>query len=139
MVNDYKIALERLQRKRATTRDITLYFEDEETNEAIIEEVAIYNKLYEHENQEEELGIELLTLIKALENGVYYKQDDEVKFWTVLSLTSCHGKLELYFNDKFYYFKDYGKTWALTKVVLEYFKSFVYNLKCEVFINEKTR
>ena len=124
MVNDYKIALERLQRKRATTRDITLYFEDEETNEAIIEEVAIYNKLYEHENQEEELGVDWTTLFEVNKKGAYFKKTMKHYLATVDLKHKCirltnHHVAEDDFDCEYVMFKDYGKTWALTKEELE--------------------
>lgn len=79
-------------------------------------------KLGQLEDVEEELGIDLTTLFKALKNGIKAKwENDEIVELTIL------GGCQLCFNEKcfdlidyngkewFYYFKDYGKTWALDK------------------------
>lgn len=84
-------------------------------------------KLYKLEDIEEELGIDLITLFKALKDGVYiYEPYDYTGIWIDPSVV----KVEVMtFNDKYIYFnsqnipsaeiKDYGKTWALTKEELE--------------------
>ena len=84
-----------------------------------------YEKLGQLEDIEEELGIDLLTLFKALKNGVYY-------FTRGMQLTKDYvGLIDDYISigprDKLSYslmtgfekqtlsVKDYGITWALTK------------------------
>lgn len=80
------------------------------------------NKLGQLEDIEEELGIDLITLFKALKNGIKAKwEQNEIVEITIL------GGCQLWLNKKCfqlvdyngkewsYYFKDYGKTWALTK------------------------
>ena len=80
------------------------------------------DKLGQLEDIEDELGIDLTTLIKAMKDGIFHNQlvgiSDEA--WR------CQVDLK---NKRFYYhiedmggswyiycyFKDYGKTWALTK------------------------
>lgn len=75
------------------------------------------DKLEQYKNIEEEIGIDLITLFKALKNGIYaehrYVQQCYICFidgeWTIANLK----------NDEWWLLKDYGKTWALTKEELE--------------------
>lgn len=75
---------------------------------------------------EEELGIDLITLFKALKNGIYWKDDNGKIYYFDLK-----GSV-LDFNEKMivdnpiddiygetFLLKDYGTTWALTKEGLE--------------------
>ena len=92
----------------------------------------IYCKLQELEDIEEELGIDLLTLFKALKNGIYLKFGSEKNigvYYEHRAILPRHFdkdykgyfidlQLELSINFNFY-FKDYRKTWALTKEELE--------------------
>lgn len=83
-------------------------------------------KLGQLEDIEDELGIDLITLFKALKQGFYYK-DKERKCRSCF--VSAHfGSIELknagirystISNNKYFYFKDYGKTWSLIKEELE--------------------
>lgn len=97
---------------------------DQECNIKV--DIAIWNKLGEIEDVEDELGIDLRILIKAIRIGIKAKwENNEIVSLTVL------GCFQLLFNQKcfqlidyngkkwFYYFKDYGKTWALTEEELE--------------------
>lgn len=80
----------------------------------------IRNKLGQLEDIEDELGIDLITLFKALKNGIYIKNQSQTKY--PLALLRTH-----YSNNttRYYVFDDgkeieiklnkYGKTWALTK------------------------
>lgn len=83
-------------------------------------------KLFVLEGIEEELGIDLVTLFKALHNGVYILTRDDgielryvrsVDLWSVFVISKENPLFSHY--DTLYYFKDYGKTWALTKEELE--------------------
>lgn len=76
----------------------------------------IHTKLGQLEDIEEELGIDLVTLFKALKNGIVLAKSlievdvdlNDIRF----------GELSYSLNseDTYYiYLKDYGKTWALTK------------------------
>lgn len=81
----------------------------------------IYCKLQYLENIEEEIGIDLITLFKALKNGIYINDggivdeigniyESEIKsieHWPLWSFTTDDGGE--------YAFKDRGKTWALDK------------------------
>lgn len=96
----------------------------------------ILNKLGQLEDIEEELGIELTILFKALKNGFYgtmygaLKEDANANNWEPMfyelkniDIKKYKGKLvfiyylgDLSYSDFLVYkFEDYGKTWALTK------------------------
>ncbi|MBO7716018.1 MAG: hypothetical protein J6S85_20810 [Methanobrevibacter sp.] len=84
-------------------------------------EYYIWQKLGQLEDIEDELGIDLITLFKALKNGVYVKMCDYISFEKVgidentqlrtFSFSQIDGIQLNYFLD----FEDYGKIWALTK------------------------
>ena len=81
----------------------------------------IYCKLQYLEDIEEEIGIDFITLFKALKNGIYINDGgfvDEIgsiyeaeikciEHWPVWGFTTDDGGE--------YAFKDRGKTWALDK------------------------
>ena len=81
--------------------------------------------LKEYHDIEEELGIDLITLFKALKNGVWFKprKSKTISFYGVVRFWK--GSLEI--REKLYnkyvggsskriiQFQYYGKTWALTK------------------------
>ena len=74
------------------------------------------DKLGQLEDIEEELGIDLITLFKALKNGCYVKPWTEIKY--SYEIRTGSDNIHLYLldeNDNDYSLKDYGKTWALTK------------------------
>ena len=93
---------------------------------------ACVEKLGKLEDIEEELGIDFITLFKALKNGIYLKFGSEKitgVYYEHRAILPRHFdkdykgyfidlQLELSINFNFY-FKDYGKTWALTKEELE--------------------
>lgn len=79
------------------------------------------HKLGQLEDLEQELGIDLITLFKALTSGVWFKEWKEpIKHNCGLRLLksgkSCWG-----LDNKNYYFplEEYGKTWSLDKQTLE--------------------
>ena len=76
---------------------------------------AAENKLGQLEDIEEELGIDLITLFKAMKNGFYDKH------FHYGSAVINNGYICYYFDESGirYKLKDYGKTWALTKEELE--------------------
>ena len=81
----------------------------------------IYNKCREIEDIEEELGIDLITLFKALK-GIYIKPNNIYVGSPYLCFAENENReLEFQFKvvDTWYKVKDYGKTWALTKEELE--------------------
>jgi len=75
----------------------------------------IYNKLARLEDIEEELGIELIILFKALKNGVYYRNTQrEINYADKVRLSFAYKTLVVD-RHTCKYLTDYGKTWALTK------------------------
>lgn len=87
------------------------------------------DKLGQLEDIEEELGIDLITLFKALKNGVcYFTNGTQLAKDYVWMVDNCialgnRWKLSYSFITAFerqtLSFKDYGKTWALTREELE--------------------
>ena len=72
-------------------------------------------KLGHLEDIEEELGIDLILLFKAINSPIYTKSGTQ--YYVGFDLIEQDSKGDWYFStvDGNYYFKDYGKTWALTK------------------------
>lgn len=91
----------------------------------------VIDKLGQLEDIEEELGIELSVLFKAIKNGVWVWNDkkhteyfkDKVygftNYKTKDGLTEYKTKTFRLIGVDYYEMKDYGKTWALTKEELE--------------------
>ena len=93
---------------------------------------ACVEKLGKLEDLEEEIGIDFITLFKALKNGIYLKFGSEKitgVYYEHRAILPRHFdkdykgyfidlQLELSINFNFY-IKDYGKTWALTREELE--------------------
>ena len=76
------------------------------------------NKLGKLEDIEEELGIDLITLIKAISNGVWVKTKNNISKHLTVALKKRHHTKEYWLFYRPYshiYLKDYGKTWSLTK------------------------
>lgn len=88
---------------------------------------AYYNcvdRLGELEDIEEKLGIDLVTLFKALTSDVYLYHNDKLTKCEQAPLLLCFDGnycLEYHFNNDIeqVYLKDYGKTWALSKEELK--------------------
>lgn len=81
------------------------------------------DRLSQLEDIEEELGIDLITLFKAL-NGAWFINDKKAIYVGSPYLCYCGNykkELEMQFRavDVWYLVKDYGKTWALTREELE--------------------
>ena len=92
------------------------------------------NKLGKLEDIEEELGIDLITLFKALKDGIWTNQEQwygdekqgKIRFFQV-RLLLAENAIGCIYNSMWkgeevirtLYLKDYGKTWALTKEELE--------------------
>ena len=91
-------------------------------------------RLEKYKSIEEELGIDLITLFKALRNGIWTNQEQcygnekqgKIRFFQVRLLLE-ENAVGCIHNSMWkgkevirtLYFKDYGKTWALTKEELE--------------------
>lgn len=75
------------------------------------------DKLGQLEDIEEELGIGLTIIFKALKNGVYVRYtNDEIEHRIVAGIEEENITLCIKENKECYmYFDEYGKTWALTK------------------------
>ena len=103
-------------------------------------DTAIYEKLKSLEDIEEELGIDLITLFKALKDGFYIKYKGKIvhifpdkhitiNFWYKTInvfippkfFIDCEKRRDYLSEaiDEEYWFKDYGKTFALTREELE--------------------
>ena len=80
--------------------------------------VKDFQDLQEYRKIEDELGINLITLFKALKDGIFIKGDESVidirDDRLYLSYIPEKWFIEHYDLGTFS-FKDYGKTWALTK------------------------
>ena len=88
----------------------------------------VYNKLGRLEDLEEELGIDLITLFKALKEGIYYKTIKSGIYHipdTCLELNYNFGEFNIWVNGHkmldglLINLKKYGKTWALTREEFE--------------------
>ena len=88
------------------------------------------DRLEEYIKIEEELGIDFITLFKALKNG-FYHIDKNKHIYTTKHTKGNGGSMNFYtcleciiaedtFGDQYIFsLKDYGKVWALTKEELE--------------------
>ena len=96
-----------------------------------LQDHKMFAKLDQLEDVEEELGVDLVTLFKALKNGFYYKKQGIIvhtsnrESYIFLRAKSCLPTqmcIEVHFGDletMWFYFEDYGKTWAFTLEELE--------------------
>ena len=85
----------------------------------------VLQKLGQLEDIEDELGIDLITLFKAISNGIYVKTKNGIsKHYTIHFMRWQQTKKYcLYYRPYSHiWFKDYGKTWTLTKEELEHEK-----------------
>lgn len=79
----------------------------------------IINKLGQLEDIEEELGIDLITLFKALKDGLYYRDED---YGIIKNRCTVGIDTQFIFEEEtnlILKIKDYGKTWSLAKKELE--------------------
>lgn len=76
----------------------------------------ILETIKEYKIIEKELGIDLITLFKALKDGIYVNGEkvDVLLFYDMDFFNKTSFQLHAS-NGINYYIKDYGKTWALTK------------------------
>ncbi len=73
----------------------------------------VYDKLGKLENIEEEIGIDLITLFKALKNGIYKKGRNNLKGLILYSKMPMFSFYHKTIDAEL--IEDYGKTWALSK------------------------
>lgn len=74
----------------------------------------------QYEDIEEKLGIDLITLFKAIKDNIYYNDCGKIIKVPVLGVSPMRENkfaLECYYDLKNFRvdIRDYGKTWALTK------------------------
>lgn len=86
----------------------------------------ITRKLGQIEDIEDELGVELLTLARASKEGIYvdegkycHTNDLVIRYVEGEKLSFRSESIDFFLAVQIYYYKDYGKTWALTKEELE--------------------
>ena len=88
-----------------------------------IDNEEIFNKLGKLEDIEQELGIPLEVLFKALKDGIYWdykhREPEDVSFRLcykeLIVRYSCFGETDYEYLE----LKDYGKTWSLNEEELE--------------------
>ena len=73
----------------------------------------------EYKRLEQELGIDLITLFKALKHGIWIYDDGNPFFTSIIKLSMHLGAIYCFTSDIYVLLRDYGKTWALTKEELE--------------------
>lgn len=125
----YKIAhkkLEELRREMKRT-DISASMNEAFEEYSLLKEkepwMFIYEKLHDIEDIEEELGVDLATLFKALkQQNVWTKYENEIDLCDTCEYMLLDDFIYFYWNSGkhlVFELKDYGKTWALTKEELE--------------------
>ena len=89
---------------------------------------AIYCKLQDLEDIEEEIGIDLTVLFSALKSGVWYYNNGQLlhdyvwlinDYLTVGTPDKLSFSFKTFLLEKILLFETYGKTWAVTKEELE--------------------
>ena len=113
--------MNRLTKDLHTPHDDTTYAEV--VKDAIDRENIVLTKLKHYEDIEEELGIDLITLFKALKDGFYFKYKDKIlssNEYSVQIRTNIRGNWVFVFDgDNLTLFtikiKDYGNTWWLSE------------------------
>lgn len=111
----------RLTEKNGFCYVVNIKPEDNSTKKEITLIGESINKIGQLEDIEEELGIDLIILLKAVKNGVWTKhpfnfityEPFRIDYWEDY-ITNEEGMLICGME-----FEDYGKTWALTKEELE--------------------
>ena len=84
-------------------------------------ELDSIHKLGQLEDIEEELGIDLITLVKASKGIVVYNESKTaIEIDVIPTIDLLNKRFIVWSGDimkpyKTLYFKDYGKTWALSK------------------------
>lgn len=94
----------------------------------------VYTKLGQLEDIEEELGIELIPLLKTKkfyvkdnvwnylkddDYGISYQKSSRTEIFLQDKYAICFDSKEILLGSKTYKLEDYGKTWALTREELE--------------------
>ena len=136
-VNHFKKVIEVMQ--NSSKLDCTHMFDNckkltpltEEKEEKITRIEEALDKLGRYEDIEEEIGIDLITLFKALKNG-FWSIDKNKHIYKMKPTEGNGGAMsyyasldyiiteDTYYDEEYFLLKDYGKTWALTREALEY-------------------
>ena len=135
-VNHFKKVIEVMQ--NSSKLDCTHMFDNckkltpltEEKEEKITRIEEALDKLGRYEDIEEEIGIDLITLFKALKNG-FWSIDKNKHIYKMKPTEGNGGAMsyyasldyiiteDTYYDEEYFLLKDYGKTWALTREELE--------------------
>ena len=92
-----------------------IFLDSKHFNECFDNLKEIINKLGQLEDIEDELGIDLITLFKALSCGAWERGKDNM-----LNFDDCkllYKRIQI--GSNVHWLSNYGKTWALTKEELE--------------------
>lgn len=89
-------------------------------------ENIVLTKLKHYEDIEEELGIDLITLFRALKKGIFVAYDSsfgmankpKIKITKDTATGICYRNKKWYIQEDETLIKDYGKTWSLDKKIL---------------------
>ena len=89
-------------------------------NKVLSDVTDVFKEMLRYKNIEEELGIDLATLFKALFEGAWFKDGEPASFITFAKKPYLRTDIKPFVIDFFedqsvHYLKDYGRTWALTK------------------------
>ena len=115
-----KECLEKLSYIPIYEEDIDIIFKGD-LCEVYRNEVDIISKdldqLEEYRKIEDEIGIDLITLFKALKDGIYINEDGSVYKDCIKSIEHWSDGWGFISNDDYIevLFKDYGISWALTE------------------------
>jgi hypothetical protein len=110
--------MERLTKKHDGSGSYTQFGDKYIPNHNIRHKQCV-EKLGKLEDIEEELGIPLEVLFKALKEGVWVKEDMWNNNYKIINSGYVINEYCIYNNDFARSTKDYGETWALTKEELE--------------------
>lgn len=91
---------------------------DSEKKDLYWQIAGLEHELKQYKDIEDELGIDLITLIKALKNGIHKKDYLDCCYDCKLRFMEGEWYLAQQFDENYSYIvktKDYGKTWTLTK------------------------
>jgi len=111
----------RLTKKTGYFNENPIYSVIAEPKEVFIELNKSVQKLGQLEDIEEELGIDLITLVKASKGIVVYNESKTaIEIDVIPTIDLLNKRFIVWSGDimkpyKTLYFKDYGKTWALSK------------------------
>lgn len=118
-MNSKEALFELYKQVKSHTRTTKQIIDNKQQYEQIGKDLNLFE---EYKKIEEELGIDLITLFKALkQGGVYVKYGNKVDWCLMMKNFEIFGDgneillmSQIKLNPK-----DYGKTWALTKEELE--------------------